>query len=582
MASATVFPSDWRSCKGCACVNYSIPSYKFPVTDSDVPLAEHPDLGKLARSNDPPNLSEETTLQRMICDSGKRVDALDAPVLELKALRQAFERSIGRIDEELAMLEKERQRLSNSMRERQSVLSALRRMPKEVIAQIYFHTLVLPFSQESFPTSNGLSSLFSARKHPLLTFELVSRNWKDVLDTFPSLWSYVNILIDRMNSITYAHYIGNQLSRSRQCPLSILICHSDSRSLAGLGTFPIAILMALFTVSRRVRTLHLCLPCRYFIAMQQFQVSFPNLQELLLTLSDYSGPVQPFHFGPLPSLRVFRATDVNNVHTLSFPWHQITHFTSVRAQLVFGLLAHHALDILKMMSNLSVCQLSLDRQSPRTEVAEVTTLKKLRSLTLSSEAHRPSGDLSPSIPFLLDCLRLPALSDLSVTCLVRSLVLDQAANFASIRQLIDRSHSFLRTLHFDNGEIIKDDLIHILSNTPTLLDLRLTSIKGITDEVLEHLTRRVGTESGSEVPALVPHLHTLHLSGYLDFQMRVYVQMVESRWTCHPRHIKSINICRFLHIYTNARLEEARILALSALDTLRSEGLDVAISTQSK
>ncbi|KAK0497177.1 hypothetical protein EDD18DRAFT_1160997 [Armillaria luteobubalina] len=234
-----------------------------------------------------------------------------------------------------------------------------------------------------------------------------------------------------------------------------------------------------------------------------------------------------------------------------------------------------------MMSSISVCQLSLDVQLPRTEVSEVTTLRKLHTLALSS-LNQSRGNLTLSILFLLDCLRLPALSDLSVACLVGSLSLDQVPNFTSIRQLIERSHSSLRTLHFDNGEIIKDDLIHILSNTPTLQDLRLTSTKGITDEVLEHLARRVDTNSGSQVPALVPHLHTLHLGGYLDFQMEVYVQMVESRWTCRPWYLKSVNIRRFLKYSSNPKLEEARILALSRLDTLRSEGLDVVMSTQPK
>ncbi|KAK0497176.1 hypothetical protein EDD18DRAFT_144909 [Armillaria luteobubalina] len=320
MASPTVSPSDWCPCKGCACVNHTIPSYKFIVIDADVPLAEHPDLGNFARSNDPPNPYEEKTLQQMISDSGKRVDALDAPVLELKALKQALERSIVRINEELAVLAKERQRLSDSMRERQSILSALRRMPKEVLAQIYLNTLTLPFSWEMSPTSNGLSSVRSARKRPLLTFELVSRNWKDVLDTFPDLWSYVNILIDRMPSMTYAHYIGNQLSRSQLSPLSISICHIDSYSFVRLGAFPITILMALFTVSRRIQTLHLCLPARYFAEMQHFQLSFPNLQELrLLSSIDTSEVAQHLHFGSLPSLRVFRAANVSNVDKLSLP-----------------------------------------------------------------------------------------------------------------------------------------------------------------------------------------------------------------------------------------------------------------------
>ncbi|KAK0429718.1 hypothetical protein EV421DRAFT_516939 [Armillaria borealis] len=324
MASPTTFPSGWHPCKGCACVNHAIPSYRFSVTDADGPLADHPHIGKLARSNNAPSPSEEKILQQMMSDTGKRIDAVDAHVLELKALRQAF---VARVDEELSALDKERQRLSDSLQERQSVLGALRRMPKEVLADIFLHTIVFPFPWAK-PTY-GIWSSVTASRHPLLSFELVSRNWKDVLDTFPNLWSYVNILIDRMPSPTYMRYIGNQLSRSRQCPLSVSICHTERFAVSRPAVFPAATLMALFTVSPRVKLLRLHLPGKYFADMQQLHLSFPNLQELVLVSSSETSEVaQYLHFGSLPHLRVFQAMDISNVYILSLPWHQITHFTS--------------------------------------------------------------------------------------------------------------------------------------------------------------------------------------------------------------------------------------------------------------
>ncbi|KAK0432859.1 hypothetical protein EV421DRAFT_2040463 [Armillaria borealis] len=585
MALPTTFPSDWHPCKGCACMNHVIPSYRFSVTNADSPLIDHPDLGKLARSNDAPNLSEEKILQKMVSDTGKRIDAVDAEVLELKALRQAFVQSIARVDEELATLDKERQRLYDSVRERRLLLSALRRMPKEVVAHIFFHTLDIPFpwaKNPENPMSDGSSSKISASKHPLLSFELVSRNWKDVLDAFPNLWSYVIILIDRMASSTYVCCIGNQLSRSRQCPLSILICNGGSVVPSRLGAFPVAILMTLFTVSSRVQTLHLCLPDKHFADMQQLRLSFPILQELVLFSStDPSEAAQHLHFGPLPCLRSFHAHNISDGYKLSLPWHQITHFTNMHVEAGCGLPAHRALDVFKMMSLLSVCYLSLDLYPSSIEVVEEITLSKLHSLTLSSKYQEGFG-LPPVIPFVLNSLKLPALLDLSVTCLFYHGPRDQDTTFTSIRQLIERSHSPLTSLYFDNGDLMEDDLIHILSNTPTLQDLRLTKVDGgITDEVLNHLARRVDTEPDSQVPALVPHLHTLHLSGYLNFQMEVYVQMVERRWACHPRHLKSVEICRTLRQWWyDDPEEEANVLTLSRLDDLEWEGLHVVMSTE--
>ncbi|PBK82653.1 hypothetical protein ARMGADRAFT_729656 [Armillaria gallica] len=412
------------------------------------------------------------------------------------------------------------------------------------------------------------------------SFELVSRNWKDILDTFPNLWSYVNILIERMPSIAYAHYIGNQLSRSRQCPLSVSICHSDRRSVTRLGAFPVAILITLFLVSRRVQTLHLCLPGRYFADMQQFHLSFPILRELVLySSSETSEVAQHLHFNSLPNLRVFHATDVSNIERLSLPWHQINHFTNMHEAAGRGLSAPRALSILKMMPHVSVCCLSLELQSLMTRV-EQTTLNKLRSLTLSSVSHQ-NDTHPPVIHFLLDRLRLPALLDLSVSCLVGSFWREEAVAFTSIRQLIERSHCPLTSLYFSEGVIRPDDLIHTLSITPTLQDLQLMGVGGgFTDEVPNHLARRVNTESDSQVPALVPHLHILHLNGTFRSQMKVYAQMFESRWTCHPRHLKSVNICRHLYSWDSEdEVAEARNI-LPRLDALRSEGLDMTMSTR--
>ncbi|KAK0497172.1 hypothetical protein EDD18DRAFT_1160986 [Armillaria luteobubalina] len=449
----------------------------------------------------------------MMTDTGKRIDTLDAHVLELKVLKQAF---LARVDEELSALDKERQRLSDSIQERQRVLGALRRVPKEVLAHIFSHTLVFHFPQVK-PISHSIWtpvfwSSVSASKHPLLTFELVSRNWKDILDTFPYLWSYVNILIERMTSNTYIRYIGNQLSRSRQS--------SDA--------IPAAILMALFTASPRVKTLRLCLPGNHFTDMHKLHLSFPNLQEV----------AQHLHFGRLPHLQVLHFMDISNFYTLSLPWHQITHFTSQQTQVGHGPPAHRVLDILKMMSRLSVCLFSLDLQS-------LTT--KLNSFTLES-VYRQGFDFPPVIPFVLNALKLPALLDLSDT------------TFTSIRHLIERSQSPLTSLHFDNGEILENDLIHTLSSTPNLQDLRLTNVGGeITDQVVNELARRVDTESGSPVPVLVPHLRTLHLSGHLNFQVELYVRMsVEER----------------------EEEEEANALVLSRLDVLVTEGLNVSVNMQ--
>ncbi|KAK0202923.1 hypothetical protein DFS33DRAFT_942405 [Desarmillaria ectypa] len=579
---ASTVLSDWHPCKGCACVNHSIPSYRFSVTEADSPIADHPDLGKLTRSNDTPSLSEEKTLQQMISDSEKHIDKVHTQVLELRELRQELFQSIARADKELEELDIEKQRLSDSIRERKCLLSALRRMPKEVLAHIFLHTLVFPFPrvQPSGPRS-GDWSVFPPSRNPLLSIALVSHNWKDVLSAFPNLWSYVNIVVDRLPSNSYTRCIGKHISHAGQSPLSISISHGGS--ITGAVALPDAVLMTLFTARHRIICLHVHLPGRYFPSLKQLPLSFPFLRELYLhSSSDTADVGQYLDFDSLPDLRVLDLTDISDIHLSSPPWHQITQFSNTHVQPGHGPPVHHILTILTMMSRVSVCRLFLDFQPLMYGNTEETTLTELKSLSISS-VYRQGFGFSPVIPFLLNHLTLPALSDLSVTCLVGITSRDQDLTFNSIRRFLERCNSPLTSLSFSDGDIQKDDLIYILTSTLMLQDLRLTNIGrgALTEEVLDYLAlTTVNPDTESKALAFVPCLHTLHLIGHIEFSMDALIEMIESRRACNPCHLKSVNICRFVD-WRREKEEEAMILGFQPiLDALRSEGLDVTVNSR--
>ncbi|PBK99259.1 hypothetical protein ARMGADRAFT_496192 [Armillaria gallica] len=457
MALPTATFPDWHPCKGCGCVNHSIPSYRFSVTDADRSIADHPNLGKFTRSNDTPTPSEEKTLQQMISDSRKRIDQAKAQASELKELRQELLLSISRVGEELVALDREQERLSDSIRDRERLLSALRRMPKEVLANIFLHTLVFPFPRVEPPPRSGDWSVFPTSRNPLSSIALVSHNWKDVLVAFPNLWSYVNIVVDRLPSNSYARFIGKQISRSGQSPLSISISHGGGTAEA--GALPDAVLTTLFTAGHRIICLHLHLPGRYFPSLQQLPLSFPILQELYLHSSSDTAEVgQHLDFDLLPQLRVLDVTDISDMHSSSPPWGQITQFSNTHVEPGHGPPLHSALTTLKAMSNLSVCRLFLDLQPLVTPgTAGETTLTQLKSLSLSS-MYRQGFGLTAVIPFLLSHLTLPALLDLSVTCLVGVNTRDKDVTFGSICTLLARCSSPLTSLSFSNGEIQKEDL----------------------------------------------------------------------------------------------------------------------------
>ncbi len=581
MALPTTTSSDWHPCKGCACVNHSIPSYRFSVTDADSSIANHPDLGKFTRSNDTPTPSEEKTLQQMISDSRKRINQAKAQASELKDLRQELLLSISRVGEELATLDKEQERLSDSIRDRERLLSALRRMPKEVLAHVFLHTLVFPFPRVQPPPRSGDWSVFPPNRNPLLSIALVSHNWKDVLVAFPNLWSYVNIVIDRLPSNSYARFIGKQISRSGQSPLSISISHGGGTAEA--GALPDAVLTTLFTASHRIICLHLHLPGRYFPSLQQLPLSFPILQELYLHSSSDTAEVgQHLDFDFLPQLRVLDVTDISDMHSSSPPWDQITQFSNTHVQPGHGPPVHSALTTLKAMSQLSVCRLFLDLQPLTLGTAEATTLTELKSLSLSS-VYRQGFGLTPVLPFLLSHLTLPALLDLSVTCLVGVNTRDQDVTFSSICTLLARCSSPLTSLSFSNGEIQKEDLKGLITSTPTLQDLRLINIgKGaLTQDITNALGESIeDPDTKAKAPASVPSLHTLHLIGHIEFSTDDLINMIESRRACDPCNLKSVNVCRFVD-WRRERDEQATILGFQpVLEALREEGLDITVSSR--
>ncbi|KAK0488798.1 hypothetical protein IW261DRAFT_372801 [Armillaria novae-zelandiae] len=574
-------PPDWHPCPGpCSCVNHSIPSYRFSETDADRPIATHPDLGRLAHSNDAPTPPEGDTLQQMISASRKRIEEVQAQAAELRELKAELSLSITRVNEELGVLDREQERLADSIQDRGRLLSALRHMPKEVLAHIFLHTLVFPFPRAQPPPRAGEWSVFPPSRNPLFSIALVSRGWKDVLVACPELWSYVNIVVDRLPSNSYARFIGKQISRSGQTPLSIAVSHGGGT--AGAGALPDAVLTTLFTASHRIICLHLHLPGRYFPSVQQLPLSFPALQELHVHSSSDTAQVGEYlDFEYVPQLRVLSVTDISDIdEARSPPWDQITQFSNTHVQPGHGPPLHSALTTLRAMSRLSSCRLFLDLQALTPgAVAEETTLTELKSLSLSS-VYRQGYGLSPVIPFLLNHLTLPALSDLAVTCLVGVNSRDQDVTFGSIRQLLGRCASPLTSLAFSNGEIQKQDLVDIITSTPTLQDLRLTNIgKGaLTRDVTAALAESV--EEPVKTPASVPSLHTLHLVGHVEFSTDDLIAMIEARRACDACLLTSVSVCRFVD-WRREKDEEAAILGFQpTLEVLREQGLDVRVSTR--
>ena len=100
---------------------------------------------------------------------------------------------------------------------------------------------------------------------------------------------------------------------------------------------------------------------------------------------------------------------------------------------------------------------------------------------------------------------------------------------------------------------------------------------------------RLLTLGVNETTPLLPHLHALRVSGTISFDIQIFVDMVESRWTlAHTQsppvqRLDEVHLCRFLHTENFDEPDEDevdRITVLSALDVYRAQGLDVMLGTK--
>ncbi|KAJ7609046.1 hypothetical protein FB45DRAFT_945212 [Roridomyces roridus] len=159
----------------------SCPQCGAPTTSQNEPLNSTvlTDTGtiarclKLMRTNEPPQVSEMAYIQAVLSKTGAQLADLDGKIMHLKA--------------QLRQLEDERAVLAEYHAENTAVVSPVRRIPPEMLAEIFSWTL--PFSDD-FDECNSVR--MKMEKSPW-TLGQVSRRWRAIALATPSLWSLVFI-----------------------------------------------------------------------------------------------------------------------------------------------------------------------------------------------------------------------------------------------------------------------------------------------------------------------------------------------------------------------------------------------------
>ncbi|KAK0483993.1 hypothetical protein IW261DRAFT_1561772 [Armillaria novae-zelandiae] len=286
-------------------------------------------------------------------------------------------------------------------------------------------------------------------------------------------------------------------------------------------------------------------------------------------------------FGDTPLLNDLDTVDIQNiVSAIDLPYHQITRYSTyhIRHPRIFTRpRTGDILNALLKVKNLEECDLRCEVRTARLDkqLNIPQSCQKLRALTLNSWAYQfPHSVLAQ----LLDALVVPHLSNLKVHCYVdRERQRDTEETFRAIRGIISRSQSPLTTFHFTHGNIDETDLLHLFrSISSTLRGVRLLDVGPIalTDGILTPLL----ISNANNV--LLPRLHTLHVSGEMQFDTNLFVEMVESRWTCELpsfQRLRTIKLCRVSGPNEEkGNGELGRTSILSKLEKYRTEGLKLS------
>ncbi|KAJ7609582.1 hypothetical protein DFH06DRAFT_186457 [Mycena polygramma] len=159
------------------------------------PADSSPDLTCLLRSNEIPLDSELPSIHSIISDGENRLAAVD---IEIAAVRAR-----------LAQLTQTRWQINKSIREHRAVISALRRMPPELICEIFAWTLPLDTSARKPPWNLGW----------------ICRSWRLWALEYPLLWSCISIPstdTEPSDEMPLSCMIECQIERSANAPLDIV------------------------------------------------------------------------------------------------------------------------------------------------------------------------------------------------------------------------------------------------------------------------------------------------------------------------------------------------------------------------
>ncbi|KAJ7034258.1 hypothetical protein C8F04DRAFT_1102085 [Mycena alexandri] len=344
----------------------------------------------------------------------------DSDILKIQALLVEPEHELALLDAQIDELEttlselrEKRASLKAPIDAHRALTSPIRRIPHDVLLEIFFSCLPL--------TNNAL---IDASEAPLL-LGLICRHWRNVAYTTPRIWSSIHIpslnYHDLPPKIMLAldKVVEAWLERSGVCPLSVSFTesfteHMDPSDPALNQPSPISQLLA---ASRRLCRLELTASAR---ALQPILNLGPDALPLLRSMGIRTSGNKLFSEFSMNALNAPGLQEISlsvSGDPLSFPlrWPQLTRLNLVcfpawtDQGTEGGVDANVALEVLRRCPNLSWCQIQINKPDPVHDNTSVVTMPYLHTFILGSPFSLPHCILHLVLP-KLSYLRIESMS----------------------------------------------------------------------------------------------------------------------------------------------------------------------------
>ncbi|KAJ7767111.1 hypothetical protein B0H16DRAFT_1520877 [Mycena metata] len=489
------------------------------LSSAAIPAAPHPEL----LISGVPSESQTAEIEAAIALAGQNITAVDA---EMEGLQKALEDHSAR-----------RRELEEFSLKHQAALSAIRKLPAEVLGEIFSWCRDADYDGE-------------LRFDPKWIVTRVCRTWRAAAVSTPRMWDEIQV-----GSALYTSeaclvlLLSQQIQWSGQLPLSVKWSGPYNPSPAVTHS-----LVDLFlSVAHRWRSANLWLGrSEYWIPaadseyhiLAEFTGSFPILQKLEFcdTLVTEIPASLSTIFRASPLLQHLKLPLCYRPALHHFPWTQLKtcHFPACTAPDIA--------EVLRLTSNIvnvSIEGYHRDAWHHGDERPASVTIPTLQTLTVSTYGLE-SGTL-------LGALVTPALQRLTVEkCTLNH------------HQILDfLSHCVLTHLKLDDVDLATDGLLAMLVLLPHLIDLVLHGT--VDTHISPSFVKALTCVPGRRPPSLVPHLASLSLAGLFRCPNRVILDMLRSRNAATGSG--ALRKVIFVPLYVSP--------VIPAVDELRAEGLDV-------